>query len=108
MNLTESRIKQIIKEEIELMEMEVDPYTIMIGAGAAYALYKMFFGSEPSSNEEALNAVRDHVAKLEAEAEVGDDIYKRLPKPPGQGDLQKIKNKQRLEKLRKQYGKEQY
>jgi len=104
MKITENRIKQIIREEMELLEMEVDPYTIMLGAGAAYALYKMFFGREPSSNEEALNAVREHVAMLEAEAEVGDDIYKRLPKPPGQGDFKKIKARQRLNQLKKQRG----
>mgnify|MGYP005834152111 CR=1 FL=1 len=104
MKITENRIKQIIREEMELMEMELDPVTLMLGAGGVYALYKMFFGGEPSSNEEALNAVRDHVAKLEAEAEVGDDIYKRLPKPPGQGDFQKIKARQRLNQLKKQRG----
>ena len=64
----------------------------------------MFFGGEPSSNKEALAAVRDHVAKLEAEADAGDDIYKNLPKPPGQGDFQKIKARQRLNQLKKQRG----
>ena len=102
MKLSESRIKQIIKEEIELMEMEMDPYTIVIGAGAAYGLYKMLFGREPSSAEEALEILRKKAAELEAEAEVGDDIYKRLPKPPGQGDFQKIKARQRLDKLKEQ------
>jgi hypothetical protein len=102
MKITENRIKKIIEEEIELMEMEIDPYTIMMGAGGLYALYKMFFGREPDSNKHALDAVRNHIASLEAQADAGDAIYKNLPKPPGQGDFQKIKAKQRLDQLKKQ------
>jgi len=104
MKLSESRIKQIIKEEMDLMEMEFDPYTIVIGAGAAYGLYKMLFGHEPSSAEEALKVLRKKAMELEAEADVGDDIYKRLPKPPGQGDFQKIKARQKLKQLKKERG----
>jgi len=102
MKLTESKIKQIIREEMQMMEMELDPFTVMMGAGGLYALYKMFFGREPTNNQEALESVRNYVANLEAEADVGDSIYKNLPKPPGQGDLQKIKAKQRLKQLKQQ------
>ena len=69
MKLTESKIKQIIKEEMELMEMEFDPYTIVIGAGAAYGLYKMLFGREPSSAEEALEVLRKKTIELSGEAD---------------------------------------
>ena len=106
MKLSESRIKQIIKEEVELMEMEIDPYSIAIGAGAAYALYKMFFGYDPSSTEEALEGVRERLRKLESEVEVGDnrrDPFSPSPAP----DLQKIKAKSRLAKLKSKRAQEQ-
>jgi len=98
MKLTESRIKQIIREEMELVEMQLDPVTLMLGAGGIYALYKMFFGGEPSSNDEALQAVRDHINKKVQDA----NIMRRPPGPPPQGDLQKQKAKSRLAKFKKQ------
>ena len=98
MKLTESRIKEIIKEEMELMEMDIDPTSLMLGAGAVYALYQMFFGREPSDSEEALAAVRKRIAQMEAEAEVGMQKYR---KPPAQGDYQKIKAARKLAQLRK-------
>jgi len=103
MKLSESRIKQIIKEEMDLMEMEFDPYTIVIGAGAAYGLYKMLFGREPSSAEEALKALRKKAMELELEAEEAEKRG-RFPKPPGQGDFQKIKARQKLNQLKKERG----
>lgn len=103
MKLSESRIKQIIKEEMDLMEMEFDPYTIVIGAGAAYGLYKMLFGREPSSAEEALEALREKAAELELEAEEAEK-RRRFPKPPMQGDLQKIRARQKLRRLKKERG----
>lgn len=103
MKLTESKIKQIIREEIKLMEMDLDPTTMMMGAGAVaglYGLYKMIFGSNASNEEEAVQRIRDHVAKLEAQVEVGD---KKSPfQPPPQGDFQKIKAKEKLAQLKAQ------
>jgi len=93
MKLTENRIKQIIKEEMELMEMDFDPMSLMLGAGAIYALYKMFFGTDANSAEEALNAVRSHINKKAAEAEVNRRT--RRPSPPAQGDMQDIKARAR-------------
>ena len=82
MKLTESRIKKIIKEEMDLLEMDIDPMTLVLGAGAVIALYKMFFGGEPTDHEAALQAVRDHVAKLEAQVNVGDDMFRGPSAPP--------------------------
>ena len=104
MKLSESKIKQIIKEEIDLMEMEIDPYTIMIGAGAAYALYKMFFGREPSSVEEALEGVRERTAQLELEANELDNKNNDRFRPSPAPDLQKLKAKRVLKRLKKQRG----
>jgi hypothetical protein len=104
MKLTESRIKQIIKEEMDLMEMEADPYTIMIGAGAAYALYKMFFGREPSSTEEALEGVRERTAQLEQEASELEKKNKGRFGPSPASDLQRIKAKRALKRLKKERG----
>ena len=100
MKLTENRIKQIIKEEMDLMEMEYDPMSLMLGAGAIYALYKMFFGTDASSAEEALNAVRNHINKKAAEVEVN----RRRPLPPPQGDYQDVKARARakLAQIKKQ------
>ena len=98
MKITETRIKQIIKEEMEILEMELDPMTLMLGAGSIYALYKMFFGSEPSDNDQALEAVRRRIGQMEAEAEVGMNKYR---KPPAQGDLQKIKTARKIAQRKK-------
>ena len=116
MKITENKIKQIIKEEMELMELDLDPNylanidltPLLLLPGMVAVLYATFFGKKPSSDEEALEAVRDHIHRKVAEADAGDEIYNRLPKPPGspgQGDMQSIKNKARLKKLRQQYGK---
>ena len=96
MKLTESRIKQIIKEEMELMEMNLDPTSIMMGAGAVaglYSLYRLFFGEEASSEEQAVERIKQHVAELESQ------IKKSPFQPPPQSDYQKIA-KQRLAKLK--------
>ena len=76
----------------------------MIGVGAAYALYKMFFGVEPANDEEALNAVREYVSQLELDAEEAEK-KNRFRKNPGQGDFQKIKAMNRLKQLKKQRNK---
>ena len=98
MKITESRIKEIIKEEMEIMEMELDPMTLMLGAGGIYALYQMFFGSEPSDNEQALEAVRLRIGEMEAEADIGMGKYR---KPPAQGDFQKAKMASRSSKVKR-------
>ena len=111
MKLSENRIKQIIREEMELMEMEMDPSylanidltPLMLIPGMIAVLYATFFGSKPSSDEEALQAVRDHINKKIADVEA-KEAMRRPPEPPGQGNLQRQRAKARLAKLKKQRG----
>ena len=105
MKLTESRIKQIIKEEIDAMDEGIDPMTLVAGGVGLYALYKFIFGREPNT-EEDLNRVREYVEMLEAKADAGDDMYKNMPrppKPPGE-EQRKAKARQRLMKLKQDRG----
>ena len=115
MKLTESRIKEIIKEEMELLEMDeaLDPMSIVAGAGIAGALvviYNWLFpGEEMPAHEVALNNVRQRIKELQIQAMANDPgahtKRHRPPSPPGQGDMQAIKRKARLKRLRQQYGK---
>jgi len=98
MKLTESRIKQIIKEEMDLMEMDIDPTTLMLGAGGIYVLYDLFFGREPSNEDEALNAVRKHIEKLEAQ---NSKRHKPLTPPPMTASEKRKKAIKKLAQLKK-------
>ena len=100
MKLSESRIKEIIKEEIENLNEGIDPMTLVVGGVTLYALYKFIFKSEPTS-EQDLQKVREYVEKLEAQADSMSP-----PKPPT--DAEELIKQAKIKKLRKQYGKEQY
>ena len=101
MKLTETRIKQIIKEEIQNVEESIDPMILAMGGVTLYALYKFIFKSEPDT-EEDLQKVRQYVDQLEAEV----DSFKKPP--PASPDSEELIRQARIKKLRKQYGKEQY
>tara|TARA_B100000282_G_C31641289_1_gene448648 strand:- start:177 stop:497 length:321 start_codon:yes stop_codon:yes gene_type:complete len=105
MKLTETRIKQIIKEEIDAMDEAIEPMTLVAGGVGLYALYKFIFGREPNT-EEDLNRVREYVNQLQAKADAGDDIYKNMPRPPEPpGEEQrKARARQRLMRLKQDRG----
>jgi|TARA_R110002126_G_scaffold176041_1_gene324653 hypothetical protein len=89
MKLSESKIKQIIKEEMDLMEMEIDPFTIAMGVGGLYGLYRMFFGDEPTDAEMALQRVRDHVNQLETQSKMS----RNPPAPPAATEKERLRKK---------------
>jgi len=90
MKLSESKIKQIIKEEIDLMEMDVDPFTIAMGVGGLYGLYRMFFSDEPTNAEMALQRVRDHINQLETQSKLSRNMP---PAPPPATEKQRLRRK---------------
>jgi hypothetical protein len=106
MKLTETRIKQIIKEEIDAMDEAIEPMTLVAGGVGLYALYKFIFGREPSSNQEALDRVREYINDLDAKANAGDDMRKNMPRPPEPpGEEQrKARARQRLMRLKQDRG----
>ena len=99
MKLTESKIKQIIKEELGLMEA-LDPTSIMAGAACVtglYALYKIFFEEDPSSEEQAVERIKQHVLELEAKVSL---LSKNNPYPPPPQDSAQAIAKTRLAQLK--------
>lgn len=94
--LRENKSKKSEKIDESIVDMLSDPVTLTMGAAGLAMVYQLLFGKKPDPDAD-LNRVRKEIEAKVAEAEAGKFTF---PPPDGASNMQSIKAKQRLKKLK--------
>ena len=94
--LRENKSKKSEKIDESIVDMLSDPVTLTMGAAGLAMVYQLLFGKKPDPDAD-LNRVRKEIEAKVAKAEAGKF---RFPPPDGASNMQSIKAKQRLKKLK--------